>query len=253
LSKKYKGKTCAYCAAPGSSKTADHIVAREFFLPERRANLPKVAACNACNNSKSVLEHYLASVLPFGGRHPDASVNLATMVQPRLAKNLPLAKKLQGGREISYKSRDGVQWTPDMKMPFDGKSAERLFTLITKGLANFHWQLCLPDTDCIVCSSFLTPEGEAMFRRLWSVRASATVQGDLGNGTFVYEGRQGVDDPRLTVWRMSLYGIVVGGDVASPNAKSTTVFAMTAPRRMRAASELAQILVSSHSSSGFSD
>ena len=43
------------------------MIAREFFLPERRAHRPQVPACNACNNTKSLLEHYLMAVLPFGG------------------------------------------------------------------------------------------------------------------------------------------------------------------------------------------
>lgn len=167
------------------------------------------------------------------------------MVQPRLAKNLPLARKLQAGKEVSYTSRDGVQWAPEMKVPLDGRSVESLFTLITKGLANFHWQLHLPDADCIAFSSFLTREGEVMFRPFWSMRAHNTAHGDLGKGTFVYEGKQGFDDTRLTIWRMSLYGIAVSDNATAPNEKSTTIFAMTAPRFMRAASELAQILASS--------
>lgn len=244
MSKKYKGKTCAYCAVPGSSETGDHIIAREFFLPERREHLPQVPACHACNNTKSVLEHYLMAVLPFGGRHADASVNLTKMVQPRLEKNLSLARKLQSGREVRYTSCDGLQWTPEIKLPLDGDKAKGLFEMITKGLVNFHWKQNLSDKDCRVCASFLTHDGETMFQRLWNSRAADRVRGDLGGGTFVYDGMQASDDPRLTFWRMSLYGVVVGGDAGAPNEKSTMVFSFTAPRRLQAASDLAEILSS---------
>jgi hypothetical protein len=64
MSKKFRGKKCVYCCA-AVSVTADHVFARELFLKSRRANLPKVPACNACNQKKSVLEHYVTTLLPF--------------------------------------------------------------------------------------------------------------------------------------------------------------------------------------------
>ena len=69
MSEKYKNKTCVYCMTTNSSEDGDHVVSREFFLPEKRAGLPKVPACKACNNAKATLEHYLTAVMPFGGRH----------------------------------------------------------------------------------------------------------------------------------------------------------------------------------------
>jgi hypothetical protein len=50
MSKKFKDKTCPYCGGAGISTTGDHIFARAFFLNARRANLPQVAACDACND-----------------------------------------------------------------------------------------------------------------------------------------------------------------------------------------------------------
>src|ERR1700722_9395653 len=94
MSKKFKKKTCVYCCGKGISTTGDHVFAREFFLKSRRATLPQVPACAPCNKEKSELEHYLTAVLPFGGRHDDASINLETMVPPRLAKNAKLHRGL---------------------------------------------------------------------------------------------------------------------------------------------------------------
>lgn len=66
MSKKYKGKICVYCA-DAISVTGDHVFAREFFLETQRDNLPQVPACEKYNNRKSVLEHYLTTVLPLEG------------------------------------------------------------------------------------------------------------------------------------------------------------------------------------------
>src|SRR5688500_6540735 len=66
-----RDKVCVYCATK-PAENEDHVFARQFFLESRRANLPKVPACLACNNEKSKLELYLVSVLPFGGLNIDA-------------------------------------------------------------------------------------------------------------------------------------------------------------------------------------
>jgi hypothetical protein len=94
-SKKYKNKTCVYCAKEQASSTEDHIFAKEFFLENKRGNLPQVPACDACNNKKFELEHYLTSVLPFGGQHSDSIDNLSSKVPKRLRKNKPLHDKLK--------------------------------------------------------------------------------------------------------------------------------------------------------------
>lgn len=242
MSKRYKGKTCAYCSTPHASETADHVVAREFFLVEKRVDLPKVAACKTCNVEKSKLEHYLTAVLPFGGQHNDAGENLSTMVEPRLAKNKKLAETLAKGRRLVLYSRNGSPWTVRMTLPFDGERASELFRLITKGLAHWHWKLDLPDRDCIVLASFLRHAGEAMFQRLLAMNVRDRVAGNFGDGTFVYEGAQAVDDYRLTVWRMSLYGVVVGDGSRTPAKQAIVVYAITAPKRMAAASSLARML-----------
>jgi hypothetical protein len=57
MSKRFKfaGQTCVYCGLlPATS--ADHVFSRQFFLVERRDNLPKVPACDRCNNLKGTLE-----------------------------------------------------------------------------------------------------------------------------------------------------------------------------------------------------
>jgi hypothetical protein len=98
MSKTYKGKTCTYCAVLGSSTTGDHVFARGFVPPDKRDHLPQVPACAQCNGEKAKLEHYLATVLPFGGQHADARQVLNEMVEPRLAKNAKLHRELSAMR-----------------------------------------------------------------------------------------------------------------------------------------------------------
>ena len=55
MGKGYTDGSCVYCIER-KAEVGDHVVARQFFLPERRGNLPKVPACKRCNNDKSRLD-----------------------------------------------------------------------------------------------------------------------------------------------------------------------------------------------------
>lgn len=138
-SKRFRNKTCVYCGRDGVSDTADHVIAREFFRDHERANLPKVPACAVCNNAKSHLEHYVLSVLPMGGIHPDAVATIADRVGPRLAKNEALRRALFAGqRDRLVLGPDGV-WREGMSIPFEGKKLAALAGFIALGLAWHHW------------------------------------------------------------------------------------------------------------------
>jgi hypothetical protein len=239
--KAYKGRTCVYCSTPAASNTGDHVIARKFFLIPHRDGIPIVPACGRCNGEKSRLEHYLTAVLPFGGRHQDANANLQ-MVGPRLAGNRRLAAELAQGSQFRLVSKNGGPWEPERTIPFNGEQAVELFRMITKGLASFHWGLDLPDEACLTCAAFIADEHARPFEQLLAQNARSRVRHDLGEGTFVYEGAQAVDDPRITIWRLSLYGAQVGGDPGQPGQRAGVVYAFTAPRHMRAAGNLARLL-----------
>ena len=115
MSKKFKDKLCVYCAEEPST-SGDHVFARQFFLPRHRINLPKVPACDDCNGEKAELEHYLASLLPFGGRHSDAGENLETMVPKHLGKNIGLNRALAQGQGAVW-SQAGTLIVPTMILP----------------------------------------------------------------------------------------------------------------------------------------
>jgi hypothetical protein len=59
------------------------------------------------------------------------------------------------------------------------------------------------------------------------------VNANLGNGTFVYEGAQGMDCPQLTVWCFSAFGgAKLGGDPKAPDETSSRIGVLTGPARI---------------------
>lgn len=212
-SKTYKGKQCVYCVeAPAD--TADHAIARKFFLVNRRDNLPQVPACKKCNGEKAELENYLMVVLPFGGRHTDAAVNLQTMVPKRLLKN----KKLH--RELAK----GLAESGGTTIPLDHVRLDRLFAMIARALAWYHWQVLLGAGYSAIASTFLD-SGTTFFEQV-QAKTPIRVVGNLGKNTFNYQGAQATDCPEMTVWRFSMYGgVSFGGDpkVSGPASLAVAV------------------------------
>jgi hypothetical protein len=230
VSKKYRDKVCVYCAdAP--SITADHIIARQFFLSNRRANLPKVPACERCNRQKSELEHYLTAVLPFGGRHPDATTNLETMVSKRLLKNHRLRNTLVLGLKQStarHPDEDSLAQT-SVAVPIDSVQLRRLFVLITKGLVWYHWQTIL-GPGYSVRAEAISEVWAKRYGQFFGMKARDHVRSNLGEGTFCYEGLQAEEPRELTIWRFSIYGgACLSGDPKAPATTSSQVLAITGP------------------------
>ncbi len=214
MSKKFKGKTCVYCAKRAST-SADHVIAREFLLPGKRENLPKVPACDICQREKSKLEHYLTTVLPFGARHPDAALTLERLVPKRLAKNVALHRQIANQMSTVWTDELGF-YAPTKAIPLDDNAVDILFSFIVKGLIWHHWKTWLP-VDHFIQTRMYTLYGLQWFHdHIFSLNAGAVAKGNLGNGVFVYEGHQGVKAPHVTAWRMSLYGLIVPGDEGPP-------------------------------------
>lgn len=226
MSKAYKGKTCVYCAGPGCSSTGDHVLAREFFPEDRRDGLPKVPACEPCNQAKSQLEHYLTTVLPFAGRHPDAHRVLTTMVPRRLAKNRKLHSQLAASQERAWIMRGGMLH-PSATLPLDAQKLEGLVRYIVRGLTAYHWNTVIPAAYAVGVGVW-TEEGERLILPMLPSRGKAVARERWGNGAFEYDGVQAVDDPYLSIWRLRLYGgAVLGGDTAKTTDASPRIWAMT--------------------------
>lgn len=226
MSKKFKGKTCTYCGKLNSSTEPDHVFAKEFFLPNRRDNLPKVPTCRGCNKEKSILEHYLTAIFPFGGRHKDAFANLEKMVPPRLEKNKELLRELGQKKEKILVNVGGLL-VPSLKLPIDASKIGELFCFIVKGLLWHHWDVLLTQNHSVRAGS-LTKIGEQIFQNLLNGNASQRVMVNLGEGTFRYEGAQGIDSPHLSIWKFSVYGnLKLGGDPEMPSEISSLIWGIT--------------------------
>src|ERR1035441_7310777 len=98
MKKRLRGKTCIYCCERPAT-TDDHIFAVGFFhrADQDGKALPKVPACERCNNEKSKLDEYAMTVLAFGGRHPSSAVNLLENGGKRLVKNHALRNRIREG------------------------------------------------------------------------------------------------------------------------------------------------------------
>jgi len=205
MGKRFKGKTCVYCAVAGASETADHVLAREFVPIVHRPQIPQVPACRQCNKDKSDLEHYLTAVLPFGGRHADAVANLKKDGPRRLAKNQKLHRSLaRGSSRLWTKERSGLLVNA-LTVPIDGEKVEKLVGFIVRGLIWHHWKIVL-GPDCFVDVLSLTERGEALFNRYSRMNAKDRVRSNIGDGALAYEGAQGTDNPQVSVWELSMFG-----------------------------------------------
>lgn len=204
MSKRFKNKTCAYCARDGASTTADHVLAREFFPVRFRQDLPQVPSCARCNNDKSRLEHYLATVLPFGSRLPDAAVTLESLAPRRLRKNLRLARELSAGQEDFWRIANNTV-TVQTTLPFDSETMSAYLCYVTRGLACFHFKIALPPGIFVGAGAF-SPTADDMFATWLARRRGRVVQNELGNGIFHYAGIQATDNPGISVWQYAWFG-----------------------------------------------
>jgi hypothetical protein len=215
MGKKYKDKLCVYCAERLST-TGDHVLGREFCLVKHRTNLPQVPACEQCNGEKSKLEHYLMTVLPFGGRHSEATTTLQTMVPTRLERNQKLHESLRTG------------YTGD-KIPLEPGKIEALFVFITKGLLWHHFGVILTKEDRIAVT-VIQSDGEGFLKEIFSRKAPKRVDENLGESTLVYTGLQGSDYAQFTIWKFLMYGgMHFAEESKDPNGKHSYIFAMTGP------------------------
>jgi hypothetical protein len=217
MSKKYRHKICVYCGKT-TSTAGDHVWARTFCLERYRANLPQVPSCDKCNRDKSYLEHYLATVLPFGALHADSAETINTLVPKRLEKNAKLQRELRIG------------YIGD-RIPLREGQIEPLFAFIAKGLLWHHWGIILTDKDC-AAAIVVRDNGAGLLSHIFtkmSPRDRAVA--NLGAGALVYEGVQSKDFAQFTLWRFLVYGgLNFGESSRDRNGKHCIIFAVTGPR-----------------------
>jgi hypothetical protein len=203
---------------------------RAWILPGSPPRQPaESATCQPCNKAKSDLEHYLATVLPFGGRHADAAANLQGKVPRRLAKNLALHRKLAAGMSRVWTREAGV-YLPTSTVPFEPEKLNELFAFVAKGLAWRHWGVLITP-DAAIWAGILNGTGERLLRS-WMTPAKVRVTGNPGGGTFSYEGVQASDNPSMTIWLFSVYGGArLSGDPDAPDEEVSKVGAVSGSKR----------------------
>ncbi|MEW6358636.1 MAG: HNH endonuclease [Planctomycetota bacterium] len=227
MSKKYKDRTCVYCANCPSS-TADHVVAREFFPPSLRNGLPKVPACQVCQTKKSELEGYLTAVLPFGSNHEAAKELLTTKVARRLDRNLKLRRQLRDGQENVWVQEKSGLVLPSMSLPFDGEKFVDLCEYIVRGLVWHEWAVVVPH-DYAVGVLTVSDQGLAIFsKHCLSQSAHLRKSVSLANGAFEYTCNCNNEDAALSAWHIRFYGILnMGGPDGKGGLMRVQACAMT--------------------------
>lgn len=200
---KFAGQICVYCCVQPSTSD-DHVFARKFFLEANRSNLLQVPACDSCNGAKGELESELMLILPFGGRHTDASENLARLGAARIAKNKRVARLLTRQKHHIWLREAGLL-RRGISVPLDWERVANLFAYITRALAWHHFQVRLGPECFVETHPLVGPIGQTL-RRLQRLNAKERVEKDVGGGTFHYWGAQGTDNPQITAWEFSVYG-----------------------------------------------
>lgn len=86
---------------------------------------------------------------------------------------------------------------------------------------------------------FVTSDGAGMMEKLLAANVkNFTGRRILGDGVFTYQGIQDPKHAELTVWRMSLYGVVYAAD----DYQITDAYVTTAPRGVKAAVDFVEWL-----------
>jgi hypothetical protein len=225
LGKRFKGMTCAYCGEPGISSTGDHVIPRQFVPEHLRANLPQVAACASCNNAKSIDEHYLATVLPFGGNHPESSAMLVRDVPSRLQKNRKLHRALAEGQGQIQLNEDGVI-ASSMTLTVETERIIRFARRVIQGLHAHHWGP-IPKATW-VGAGVLAPTGVEFHHKLMEM-GGVRLRGDIGGGLFSYAALRSFDSPYLSAWWLRFFGgVALGGDSDLPAYVSRDLYGLVA-------------------------
>lgn len=230
-SRKFKGKPCVYCME-GISSTADHVFPREIFEIADRDNIPKVPACERCNNEKSQLEHYLLSVLPFGGVHRNAEKSLSVDAERRLSRNNKLKSHLRNGMSYGLISRERDKRERRLRIPIDFDKLHLFSEFVCRGLLWHHWKCHVPK-EYSVKAFTPSPTGLEFLQSLFNMSTAYRVSSNLGEDTVRYKGSMSEVDQCLSVWALQfLGGITVADEKQSFVFEHSAVAVLVGPKRL---------------------
>lgn len=218
MSKKFKGKTCAYCCRDGASEAKDHVIAREFVLTRYRDNLPTVPTCKGCNSKKSALETYALAVLPFGSMLPDGEEYLLANMERRLAKHPKLKRELGTGASREWIRQNGLM-VPVLTMPLDHERITALIAMIVRGLFRYEYGFPLRTHWETRVTNFLPMDEAALMPKFIKAlgRAPEKVERAVGDGAVRYTAWHSRWCKYWSVWHLTMFGgLKVGGDEDAP-------------------------------------
>lgn len=229
MSKKYKGKTCAYCAV-SESETGDHVVCRNFFPISKRHGLPKAPACCACNGEKSKLEHYLTTMLPFCSGHPTALSGQTQLVQRRIQKNESLRKRLADGMERIIIQGVSGESNEMLVFPFEGEQYLEYLALVVRGLIWWEWKCVVPADYLVQVVSMTARKFKLFEENILSIGPNERREGNYANGGLSYSASSAPDDHAFSIWKVDLYdGLFLATDDSSGKNHKFVAAAMTGP------------------------
>ncbi len=229
MSKKFKGKPCVYCQIRQSISQGDHVFAREFFLESERANPIKVPACEQCNNQKALYEHYLTTILPFGGHHVDASEHLQSLVPGRIAKNNKLKMKLRLEQKFIQTTDEHGKERNAYALPIDGKLYHGLFEFIVKALTWYEYKRYFSLENHIKIVSLNNTQVDVLDEHIFRFD-NHKIDRIIGKGTFRYCAIHTSYDDRISFWKFKIFnGLAVtnGDETGAGSIQSSWVFAVT--------------------------
>jgi hypothetical protein len=191
-----------------------------------RANLPQVPACAACNNAKSADEHYLATVLPFGGNHPEVLAILERDVPRRLEKNRRLHRELAESQgKVRLMDENVIE--PTMTLNIEADRIIRFARRMIQGLHAYHWEPVPKGTW--VGAGVLAPAGQRFLLELMHM-GGRRLHGDIGVGLFNYAALRSMERPYISAWWLRLFGgVTLCGDPNVPGFASRDIFGLVAP------------------------
>ncbi len=218
-SKKFKGKTCAYCCRERASEAKEHVIAREFVLTRYRDNLPAVPTCKVCNATKSALETYALAVLPFGSMLPHGEEYIQANMERRLAKHPKLRRELSRGASREWIRQNGLM-VPVLTVPLDHHRINALIAMIVRGLFNYEYGFPLRTHWDVQVTTFLPTAEAALMPKFLDALGPAPekVEGAVGDGTLKYTAWHSRWCKYWSLWQLTMFGgLKVGGDENVPD------------------------------------
>lgn len=112
-----------------------------------------------------------------------------------------------------------------MTLLLDSRLVTRLCEYMMIGLAWHHWQADLARPNQVRDPRGLATLDSAFANPRWGERLDA----NLGAGTFAYRAAQDPSVPSRTLWRFSIYGMVMAGVPGEPGVQAKAIFGVSNP------------------------